>query len=73
MKGRFTFRVGGVIRTYSDWRYCPEVFDELISFEPEIPPPPHTPEQHAEVEEWTDRLIDLLRRHNARSNQSRRS
>jgi hypothetical protein len=63
--GRFVFRVGGVIRAYGDWRLCPAVFDELITFAPDIPPPPHTPEQHDEIAVWENRLAELLRRNNA--------
>jgi hypothetical protein len=65
--GRFVFRVGGVIRTYSAWELCPAVFDELITFAPDIPPPPHTPEQHDEIAVWEDRLSELLRRNHASS------
>lgn len=71
LTGRFVFRVAGVLRTYRDWRICPEVFDELVAFEPDVPPPPHTPEQHAEIEAWDVRLQELLRRHHARRNPSR--
>lgn len=65
VSGRFTFRVAGVLRTYRDWRMCPQAFEELVHFEPDIPPPPHTPEQHAEIELWDARLQELLRSHNA--------
>lgn len=65
LTGRFVFRVAGVVRTYRDWRMCPLAFDELIAFEPDVPPPPHTPEQHAEIDAWDARLQELLRWHHA--------
>ncbi|MEN9542124.1 MAG: hypothetical protein RLZZ459_2215 [Cyanobacteriota bacterium] len=71
LTGRFVFRVAGVLRTYRDWRHCPVVFDELIAFEPDIPPPPHTPEQHAEIEAWDARLHQLLRSQHASRNAGR--
>lgn len=68
LSGRFVFRVAGVLRTYRDWRECPAAFDELIAFEPDISPPPHTPEQHAVIEAWEARLQQLLRSRHASSN-----
>jgi hypothetical protein len=68
LSGRFVFKVAGVLRTYRDWRICPAVFDELIAFEPNIPQPPHTPEQHAEIEAWEARLQQLIRSQHASSN-----
>lgn len=65
LTGRFVFRVAGVLRTYRDWRVCPAVFDELVAFEPDIPPPPHTPEQHAAIEAWAARLQALIRSQHA--------
>ena len=65
LTGSFVFRVAGVLRTYRDWRLCPAAFDDLIAFEPDISPPPHTPEQHAEIERWEARLQQLLRSQHA--------
>lgn len=69
--GRFVFRVAGVIRAYGDWRLCPAVFDELIAFEPDIPPPPHTPEQHEQIAVWEGRLHQMLKRNHASRNPNR--
>lgn len=65
LSGRFMFRIAGALRTYRDWRDCPFLFDELVAFEPDVPPPPHTPEQHAEIEDWEARLQLLIKRHHA--------
>jgi hypothetical protein len=56
---------------FSDWNDIPEdfKFKHVIKFLPELPPPPHTPEQHMEVSEWNDRLQALMEiERNARSN-----
>jgi hypothetical protein len=56
---------------FNDWNDIPEdfKFKHVIKFLPELPPPPHTPEQHMEVSEWNDRLQALMEiERNARSN-----
>jgi hypothetical protein len=60
LTGRFVFRVAGVARTYRRWKDVPLAFEEVIAFQPDIPLPPHTPEQHAEIERWQARLRWLL-------------
>ena len=56
--------------TYTDWNEIPEDLDfkHIISFLPEIPPPPHTVQQHLEVSEWNSRLTKLMEIERARSN-----
>ena len=56
---------------FNDWNDIPKdfKFKHVIKFLPELPPPPHTPEQHMEVSEWNDRLQALMEiERNARSN-----
>ncbi len=70
-QGRFDLIVGGVLRSYQRWEDIPLAFDHVVWFEPEIPPPPHTPEQHAEIEAWSARLQELMERERARSDSDR--
>ncbi|QBP06009.1 hypothetical protein [Synechococcus phage S-B68] len=58
---------------FEDWNDIPEdfQFSHLIQFLPNIPPPPHTPEQHLEIGEWNDRMKTLLERERACRNQNR--
>ena len=70
-QGRFELIVGGVLRAYQRWEDIPLNFDHVIRFEPDIPPPPHTPEQHAEIEAWPARLAALMEIERARCNQDR--
>ena len=56
---------------FTDWKDIPEDFEfsHVIKFKPNIPPAPHTPEQHLEVEEWNGRLNKLMEQErNASSN-----
>jgi hypothetical protein len=56
---------------FTNWNDIPEDFEfsHVIKFKPNIPPAPHTPEQHLEVEEWNGRLNKLMEQErNASSN-----
>lgn len=68
---RFVVRVREEICTFRRWEDLPPRLDAVIRFEPAIPPPPHTPEQHAEIEVWDARLQELLRRCHAPSHPRR--
>jgi hypothetical protein len=58
---------GGSLETYTEFEAIPGDFDHVIEFRPEIPPGPHTEEQHREIEQWNDRLQELMRIEYARS------
>ena len=58
---------GGSLETYPEIEAIPGDFDHVIEFRPEIPPGPHTEEQHREIEQWNDRLQELMRIEYARS------
>ena len=49
---------------FSDWKDIPEdlEFSHVIKFIPNIPPAPHTVNQHLEVAEWEARLNKLVER-----------
>ena len=71
-KGFFGFLLeNGESIGFNDWNDIPKnfKFKHVIKFLPELPPPPHTPEQHMEVREWNDRLQTLMEiERDARSN-----
>ena len=57
--------------TFTDYKDIPEnyEFKHVIKFVPEIPPAPHTPEDHVVISEWNDILTKLMERErNARGN-----
>ena len=62
MAHEFIIRDKGKLITYTNYEDIPEVFDHLIKFLPEIPPEPHTPEQHEEIGQWNNRLQQVMKR-----------
>lgn len=68
---RFVVRIGEEVCTYTRWEDIPPVFDNVIAFLPAVPPPPHTPEQHAEIDAWQGRLQELMERERASRNADR--
>jgi len=62
MKGEFDIILDGVIKRYTDFDDIPLVFDNLIRFEPDIIPEPHTEEEHELMETYNDKLKELMSR-----------
>ena len=58
----------GRIEEYHNYDHIPLDFDNVIAFLPEIPPAPHTEEQHEEIERWNEKLQKLMEIERARSN-----
>ena len=50
------------MQVFDNYDDIPETFENVIRFEPEVPPEPHTEEQHHEIEQWNDKLQQLLKR-----------
>jgi len=67
MKGKFVIKIGSAIVTYDDFDDIPMEFDNLISFKPDAPEPPHSEEDHKEMEKYNEKLQQLMRRENASS------
>jgi len=68
MAHEFVVKRNGILETYTDYNDIPANFDHVIKFLPEIPPEPHTEEQHEEIEKWPARLQKLMKIEHARSN-----
>ena len=68
MKGEFVIKIGSAIVTYEDFDDIPMEFDNLISFKPDAPEPPHSEEDHKEMKKYNEKLQELMRRENASSN-----
>ena len=64
----FVFQIDGREVTITKWDDVPEEFDHLIKFIPDIPPEPHTEEDHEEMAQWNTRLQELMEKERARSN-----
>jgi len=68
MKGEFVIKIGSATVTYEDFDDIPMEFDNLISFKPTAPEPPHSEEDHKEMEKYNEKLQELMGRENASSN-----
>ena len=68
MKGKFVIKIGSAIVTYEEFDDIPMEFDNLISFKPDAPEPPHSEEDHKEMKKYNEKLQELMRRENASSN-----
>ena len=62
MKGIFVIREGSATITYEDFDEIPMEFDNLISFKPTAPEPPHSEEDHEEMESYNAKLQELMKR-----------
>jgi hypothetical protein len=68
MAHEFVIKRNGILETYTRYEDIPDDFDHIIKFLPEIPPEPHTHEQHEEIETWNEKLQALMEKERARSN-----
>jgi hypothetical protein len=57
-QGDYHILIDGKICVYDHWAKIPEDYDELIKFLPVVPQPPHTEEQHADI----DKIPEIFRR-----------
>jgi hypothetical protein len=62
MSNEFVILKNNKLETFTRYEDIPEKFDNLIKFLPEIPEPPHTHEQHQELDLWNERLKGLMKR-----------
>ena len=49
-----------VIEVYDQYESIPDDLEHVIEFLPEIPPEPHTHQQHEEIDAWPDRFSKLM-------------
>ena len=52
--------IAGELYTYDQYDQIPDEFDHVIEFQPEIPPEPHTEDQHQEIDSWLPRFHRLM-------------
>ena len=64
----FKFIVNGELVTYDKYEDIPETFEHVIKFLPDIIEPPHTQEDHEEIQEWNNKFQKLMEKERARSN-----
>ena len=69
MTSEFVIMRNGILETYTDYDKIPTDFQRVIKFNPDMPPGPHTEEEHDEMGTWNDmlqRLIQIERINNKR-------
>jgi hypothetical protein len=64
----FQMIVNGELVLYDKYEDIPEEFEHVIRFIPDIPPEPHTEDDHDEMAKWNTRLQELMEKERARSN-----
>ena len=62
MAHEFIILEKGKLKTYRKYEDIPQKFDNVIKFNPHIPEPPHSHSQHEEIEQWNDKLKELMKR-----------
>ena len=62
MAHQFAILIDGKVQVFDNYDDIPETFENVIRFEPEVPPEPHTEEQHHQIEQWNNKLQQLLKR-----------
>ena len=62
MGHRFVILRNDILETYDKYEDIPESFDNVIEFFVDVPPGPHTHEQHEEIDSWGDKLKELMKR-----------
>ena len=67
MGHRFVIMHNNILVEYDHYEHIPDNFDHVIEFLPEIPPGPHTHEQHEEIDQWNEKFLRLVRIERARS------
>lgn len=60
MAHEFVILRKGKLESYSNYEEIPLDFNHIIKFLPEIPHPPHTDEQHEEIDQWQEKFNRLL-------------
>lgn len=71
MGHKFVVLKDNVMLTFTDYDLIPADFDYVIEFVPEIPPPPHTDQDHDEIDSWSEKFDRLMEIEHARSSSKR--
>lgn len=71
MPHRFVVKIGNELQEFSRYEDIPTEFDHVIEFCPEIPPGPHTEEQHDEIDSWVPKFERLMEIERASSRKTR--
>ena len=62
MKGKFKVLIDGDVKKYTNYNDIPEKIDDVIQCLFDVPKPPHTDEQHEEMEQHVSKINELVKR-----------
>ena len=62
MQGVFVIRDKDKILEFNNYEDIPQSFDNVIRFEPIPPEPPHTEDEHEEIDTYNVKLKVLMKR-----------
>lgn len=65
--GTFVILDQGLVRTFTRYDDIPAEIDTVIEFNPDIPPGPHTDEEHEFIESLVEKFNVIMRRSRART------
>lgn len=71
MGHRFVIMKGTELFVYDQYKDIPDDLDHVIEFLPEIPPEPHTQQQHEEIDAWCGLFLNLMEKAYATSSKIR--
>lgn len=69
MGHRFVIMRRDVLEVYDRYEDIPDDLDHVIEFLPEIPPEPHTEQQHEEIDSWLGLFNRLMEKAYATSSE----
>ena len=62
MKGKFKVLIDGEVKRYTNYNDIPAKIDDVIQCLFDYPEPPHTDEEHEEMETYIPKMNELLKR-----------
>ena len=68
MGHRFVIMRNDILEVYDQYESIPSDLDHVIEFIPEIPPGPHTQQQHEEIDSWPDLFSQLMEKAYGKTN-----
>ena len=71
MGHRFVIMQDDKLYEYTEYEQIPDNFDHVIEFAPKCPPPPHSDQDHEEIEQWAEKFDRLMEIEHASSLKNR--
>ena len=71
MGHRFVIMRDEKLYEYTEYEQIPGEFDHVIEFAPEVPPPPHSDQDHEEIDQWAEKFERLMEIENVSSRKNR--